>query len=90
MAKNVTFEANAWEDFEYWMLQDPKTFKRICLLLKDIRHNPFAGIGKPEPLKYQNGYWSRRIDKTNRLVYAVNEDTIAVIQCRHHYGDKQS
>ncbi|AEK58907.1 conserved hypothetical protein [Acidithiobacillus caldus SM-1] len=60
--------------------------KRINTLLKDIRRSPFQGIGKPEPLKHNlAGFWSRRIDEEHRLVYAIQEDTILVAQCRYHY-----
>ena len=63
----------AWEDYLYWQVQDKKTLKRINALLKDIERNNFNGIGKPEPLKGDlSGFWSRRIDDTNRLVYRIN------------------
>ena len=62
--------------------------KRIVELIKDIKRDPFSGIGKPEPLKYtaREVYWSRRIDKTHRLVYRVDDETINIISCRHHYS----
>lgn len=70
----------------YWQGQDRKTLKRINLLIKDIIRSPFAGIGKPEALKENlSGYWSRRIDETNRLVYAVEDNQIVIIVCRFHY-----
>jgi len=70
----------------YWQGQDRKTLKRINLLIKDIIRSPFAGIGKPEALKENlSGYWSRRIDETNRLVYAVEDNQIVIIGCRFHY-----
>ena len=63
-----------------------KTLKRINRLIKDTLSTPFKGIGKPEPLKENlSGYWSRRIDETNRLVYRVGEDYIKIISCRYHY-----
>ena len=85
--RTITFEPDAWDDLSYWITQDIKTVKRIAELIKDIKQNPFSGIGKPEPLKYtaRVGYWSRRIDKTNRLVYRVNNETINIVSCRHHY-----
>ena len=88
--KTITFEPGAWDDFSYWVAQDIKTIKRIIELIKDIKRDPFSGIGKPEPLKYaaQAGYWSRRIDKTHRLVYRVNDETINIIACRHHYDKR--
>ena len=79
----------AWEDYLYWQSQDKKTLKRINQLLKDIDRNGYSGIGKPEPLKgNMQGYWSRRIDDTNRLVYRIIENRIEILQCRSHYGDK--
>ncbi len=84
-----SFSDIAWEDYCYWMNQDKKTLKRINLLLKDIERNGNDGIGKPEPLIGNlSGYWSRRIDDTNRLVYKIENDTIKIVQCRSHYGEK--
>ena len=66
--------------------QDKKTLKRINKLITDVQRSPFEGIGKPEPLKENlTGFWSRRIDDTNRLVYAVDDKAITVISCRYHY-----
>lgn len=79
----------AWEDYLYWQTQDKKTLKRINLLLRDIDRNDNEGIGKPEPLRDNlQGYWSRRIDSVNRLVYRINENRIEILQCRTHYGVK--
>ena len=64
----LKWDEDAWNDYLYWQTQDKKTLKRINSILKDIMRNPFDGIGKPEPLKHHNGYWSRRIDDTNRIV----------------------
>lgn len=73
----------------YWQTQDKKTLKRINALLKDIDKNGYEGIGKPEPLTGNwSGYWSRRIDEKNRLVYRIVDETIRIAQCRTHYGDK--
>ena len=73
----------------YWKTQDKKTLKRINALLKDIDRNGYEGIGKPEPLTGNwSGYWSRRIDEKNRLVYRIVDETIRIAQCRTHYGDK--
>jgi len=86
MSRAVMFEPDAWEDFNDWLGQDTKTAKRICAVLKDAKRNPFEGIGKPEPLKHHyTGYWSRRIDKVNRLVYKVTDDVIVIISCKNHY-----
>ena len=79
----------AWEDYLYWQQQDKKTLKRINLLIKDIERNGHEGIGKPEQLRGNlAGYWSRRIDAANRLVYRIKEGKIEIVQCRTHYGDK--
>lgn len=78
----------AWEDYLYWQHHDKKMLKRVNQLLKDIDRNNHCGIGKPEPLKHsKQGYWSRRIDDTHRLVYRVVNDEIEIVQCRTHYDD---
>ncbi len=83
------WDDDAWEDYVYWQTQDKKTLKRINALLKDIDRNGYEGIGKPEPLTGNwSGYWSRRIDEKNRLVYRIVDETIRIAQCRTHYGDK--
>lgn len=79
----------AWEEFQYWMSQDKKVMKRILKLLKDIDRNGYDGIGKPEPLTGDlAGYWSRRIDDCNHIVYRIKGDTILIAQCGSHYRDK--
>lgn len=76
----------AWEDYLYWQAQDKKTLKRINALIKDTERSPFEGIGKPEALKGElSGFWSRRIDETNRLVYRIVEGALEILQCRGHY-----
>lgn len=76
----------AWDSYVYWQTQDKKTLKRINKLIKATKSNPFEGIGKPEPLKENlAGFWSRRIDDTNRLVYAVDDKYLTIISCRFHY-----
>lgn len=82
----ISWFEEAWDDYIYWQSQDKKTLKRINLLIKDILRQPFEGIGKPEPLKYNmSGCWSRRIDETNRLVYRYENDNLYIISCRYHY-----
>ena len=79
-------EDRAWDDYLYWQTQDKKVLKRVNLLIKDIRRNPFDGVGKPEPLKNNlSGWWSRRIDETNRIVYYEQDGIIYVVSCRGHY-----
>ena len=84
----IVFTEQAWQDYLYWQGQDKKTLKRINQLLQAISRNGNAGMGKPEPLKHNfAGYWSRRIDEVNRLVYRITDGTIEVLQCRGHYQD---
>lgn len=72
----------------YWQGQDKKTLKRINQLIEAVRREPFEGIGKPEPLIGNlSGYWSRRIDDTNRLVYRATDDEVVIVACKHHYSD---
>ena len=79
----------AWNDYLYWQTQDKKTLNRVNLLLKDIERNKYEGIGKPEPLKGDlEGWWSRRIDDTNRLVYRIADGILTIAHCRTHYGDR--
>ncbi len=78
----------AWEDYTYWQTQDKKTLKRINNLLKDIERGTFEGIGKPEPLRGElSGFWSRRIDSVNRLVYRINGNILEIVSCKGHYED---
>ncbi|KPV92933.1 Toxin YoeB [Pseudoalteromonas sp. P1-30] len=82
----LSWTDEAWNSYVYWQTQDKKTLKRINKLIVDVKRSPFDGIGKPEPLKENlSGFWSRRIDDTNRLVYAVDETAITVISCRYNY-----
>lgn len=86
MPSRLVWTAAAWGDYLYWQTQDRKTLKRINALVQDALRTPFAGIGKPEQLKENlNGFWSRRIDDQNRLVYAVEGEHLAIVACRYHY-----
>ena len=77
----------AWDDYLYWQSQDKKTLKRINQLIRDTERDPFNGIGKPEPLKGDfSGFWSRRIDEENRLVYRVSNDVLEILSCKGHYN----
>ena len=76
----------AWEDYRDWQMQDKKTLRRINLLIKDAERNPYTGLGKPEPLRGDlSGFWSRRIDEKNRLVYRVSSDFLEIASCKGHY-----
>ena len=82
----LKFTEDAWADYCYWQTQDKKTLKRINMLIKDIQRDPFTGIGKPEPLKYDyQGVWSRRIDAENRLIYMMDGDCVAFLSFKDHY-----
>ena len=86
---SLIFSEEGWEDYLYWQTQDKKTLKRINQLLQDILRNGYEGIGKPEPLRENlSGFWSRRIDGTNRLVYRITGRGTEVVSCRYHYDDK--
>ncbi len=86
MTRLLAWTDDAWADYVYWQGQDKKTLKRINKLITDTKRSPFEGIGKPEPLKENlSGFWSRRVDESNRLVYAVNNSHITIISCRYHY-----
>ena len=82
----ILWEDRAWDDYLYWQRQDKRTLKKINELIKDIKRNTFEGIGKPEPLKDSlSGFWSRRIDDTNRIVYYVHSGIIYIVSCKGHY-----
>ena len=79
---------SAWEEYTEWQSQDKKTLKRINALIKDIQRNLFEGIGKPEALKGNlSGYWSRRIDEVNRIVYKEKDGAVIIASCKGHYAD---
>lgn len=85
---NKLFTDAAWEDYVYWQTEDRKTLKKINALLNDISRNGNTGLGKPEPLTGNlSGYWSRRINQKDRLVYGIEENQIIVIACRYHYDE---
>lgn len=82
----IEFSEEAWEDYEYWSAHDKKIVAKINSLIEDVVREPYKGIGKPEPLKYDlAGFWSRRITHEHRLVYKVESGTIYILQCRYHY-----
>ncbi len=86
MIRKLTWTDEAWASYLYWQSMDRKTLKRINKLIEDAKRHPFTGIGKPEQLRENlSGFWSRRIDDTNRLVYAVDKKFLTIISCRFHY-----
>jgi len=90
---DIVITPNAWEELVYWITMDLDAVRRIKELIKSIQQDPFKGLGKPEPLKYDlKGYWSRRITDEHRLVYKVSgskgvDQKCIIIQCRFHYDD---
>jgi len=82
----LVFTPNGWEDYKHWITTDRATLKRINRLIDDALHDPFAGIGKPEPLRHAfAGSWFRRISEEHRLVYLVDGDDLVILQARYHY-----
>ena len=83
----VSWADRAWEDYQYWADSDRNILEKINALLADITVRPFAGLGKPEPLKHNwRGWWSRQITREHRLVYRVKDGRVEVAQCRYHYS----
>ncbi|HTJ56326.1 MAG TPA: Txe/YoeB family addiction module toxin [Devosiaceae bacterium] len=81
------FTEKAWADYLYWQEHDPKLLDRINALLKDCSRSPFSGVGKPEPLRENlAGWWSRRINDEQRLVYRIEGESLVIAQCRYHYS----
>ena len=82
----LLWEENAWQEYLYWQTQDKKTLKRLNNIIKDIRRDCYNGIGKPEPLKENlSGWWSRRIDEENRIVYKQENNNTIIASCKSHY-----
>ncbi|MDX9842647.1 MAG: Txe/YoeB family addiction module toxin [Aquabacterium sp.] len=82
----LIFADAAWDDYLYWQQQDRRMVERINKLIKEAQREPFAGIGKPEPLKHAlAGYWSRRITDEHRMVYKIDGDSMLIAQLRYHY-----
>lgn len=83
---NLVFADEAWEDYLHWQKQDKKMIERINMLIRDIQRDPFAGVGKPEPLKHAlAGFWSRRITDEHRMVYRIQGNELHIAQLRFHY-----
>jgi toxin YoeB len=82
----LTFSDEAWEDYLHWQRQDRRMVERINKLIKEVQRDPFAGVGKPEPLKHAlSGYWSRRITDEHRMVYRMADGDLQIAQLRFHY-----
>jgi toxin YoeB len=86
--RGINFDPDGWEDFMFWLAADRKKAIRSTRLIAEIQRDPFAGIGKPEPLKGDlSGYWSRRIDDEHRLVYRADDKEVKILKARYHYSD---
>mgnify|MGYP002509450508 CR=1 FL=1 len=85
----ILWEDEAWQEYLDWQKEDQKTLKRINKLIKDVQRNPFDGLGHPEPLSgFLSGWWSRRIDEKNRIIYKPVGDNTTILSCKGHYDDK--
>ena len=83
---NKNWSDEAWEDYMYWQTQDKKTLKKVNEIIRDIERNGYKGIGQPEPLKHAlSGYWSRRINEKDRIIYKITDDTIYILGYKNHY-----
>lgn len=86
MALDVTFSRRGWADYQEWQTTDRKILEKLNRLINETARTPYAGTGKPEPLKHdKSGWWSRRITDEHRLVYRVVEERLEIAQCRYHY-----
>jgi toxin YoeB len=84
--RDAVFQPEFIEDLKHWVDTDRKTALRVISLIEAVMHNPFKGIGKPEPLKYlAPGVWSRRLTQEHRIVYLVQDERIDFLQARYHY-----
>ena len=82
----LLLEDRAWEEYLYWQTQDKKTLKRLNAVIRDIQRDPAGGMGKTERLRGNlSGWWSRRIDDANRVVYYEQNGIVHIASCRGHY-----
>lgn len=86
MGRGIQWDFDAWDDYCEWQRTDKAALKRINALIKDAQRDPFGGIGKPEPLKHNmSGFWSRRINDTDRLTYYLKDNVPVIVSCKGHY-----
>lgn len=86
--RDLVFDQNFLDDLKFWVETNRKTALRLLSIVEEIKRDPFQGIGKPEPLKYQGiNMWSRRLTQGDRIVYVITNDRIEFLQARYHYGD---
>jgi toxin YoeB len=84
--RQLLFEAQCFADLRYWVQADQRTANRIMRMMDETRRDPFGGIGKPEPLRGEEGMWSRRITEEHRLTYRVTPTHVHFLQARFHYS----
>ncbi|TDG36853.1 Txe/YoeB family addiction module toxin [Pedobacter changchengzhani] len=84
----VIFMPKALEHLNFWRKSGNKIIqKKIEQLILAIQENPFEGIGKPEPLKYElSGSWSRRINEEHRIIYEIHDDGIVILEIQSLKG----
>ncbi len=84
----IVFHPEAWEEYLLWQANDKSILRKLNRLIEAITRDPYEGIGKPEPLRFDyTGYWSRRITDEHRLIYKVEGDALYIVQCRYHYNE---
>jgi len=84
--RKLKLTPHAKQDLVYWKQKDSQRYNKIKRMLEQICMTPKIGIGKPEGLKYKwSGYWSRRIDRENRLVYKFDDNLVYLVQAKGHY-----
>ena len=84
--RQAVFQPEFRQDLAFWVETRRKTALRVLKLVDAVMRDPFAGLGKPEPLKYLGpGVWSRRLTQEHRLVYRVSETRVDFLQARYHY-----
>ncbi len=84
--RDAVFQPEFIEDLRYWVQTERKIALRALAIVEAVLRDPFAGIGKPEPLKYlASGMWSRRLTQEHRIVYLVGDDRVDFLQARYHY-----
>jgi toxin YoeB len=82
----LAFTSDGWADYVHWQAADRQILERVNRLIEDALRDPYAGIGKPEPLKHAlAGAWSRRITEEHRLIYLPGEAEVIILQARYHY-----
>ncbi len=82
----LTFTTHAWGEYQWWLTEDRAVLKRINKVIEDALRHPYAGLGKPEPLKPMlQGAWARRITEEHRMVYLGQNDDLVIVQLRYHY-----